>query len=167
MLSEEGLGVGRLMTKANDRAKKDIREGMFVAVLYAVLHGEDRSVRLCSAGQTQPVLYSAKTGRAGFAETAGDNFPLGIIDGVEYEETILALEEGDCLVFYTDGVVEAVNEEGEMFGFDRLLEAVSRAGKGAAGDVLDALKGQVDSFVGRAPQHDDITIIVAAARQDM
>ncbi len=166
MLSEQGLGVGQLMTRANDRAKKDIREGMFVAVLYAVLHGEDRSVHLCSAGQTQPVLYSARTGRAGFVETVGDNCPLGIIDGVEYEETILALEEGDCLIFYTDGVVEAVNEKGEMFGFERLLEAVGSAGKGDAGSVLEALKGQVDGFVGKAPQHDDITIIVAAAGRE-
>lgn len=163
MLSEQGLGVGKLMTKANDRSKKDIREGMFVAVLYAVLHGEDRSVHLCSAGQTQPILYSAKTGRAEFIETAGDNFPLGIIEGVEYEETILGMGDGDRVVFYTDGVVEAVNEAGEMFGFDRLLEAVSRAGKGDAGAVLDVLKNEVDSFVGKAPQHDDITIIVAAA----
>jgi phosphoserine phosphatase RsbU/P len=162
MLAEEGLGVGRLMTKANDRSKKDIREGMFVAVLYAVLHGEDCSVHLCSAGQTQPILYSSKTGRAEFIETVGDNFPLGIIEGVEYEETILRLEKGDGLVFYTDGVVEAVNEKGEMFGFERLLEAVSQAGQGNADVILSVLKQKVDAFVGKAPQHDDITIIVAS-----
>jgi len=152
--------VGRLMTKANDRAKKDIREGMFVAVLYAVLHGEDRSIHLCSAGQTQPVLYSAKTGRAEFIETAGDNFPLGIIEGVEYEETILTLGIGDRVVLYTDGVVEAVNEAGEMFGFDRLLAVVRQSGAGEADSMLWAIRAQVEGFVGKAPQHDDITLIV-------
>lgn len=164
MLSEDRLDLGSIMAQANRRARKDIRTGMFVAVLYAILDGPRRALRLCSAGQTQPVLFSSKDGNARLIETAGDNFPVGIVDDVAYEETVLPLEPGDRIVFYTDGIVEAMNEKGEIFGFDRLLEAVRQSGSGEAGEVLAAVKSQVDAFVGLAPQHDDITLIVVGVK---
>jgi len=162
MLSEEALTVGDIMVRANRRIKKDIKTGMFVALLYAVLDARDRSVGLCSAGQTQPIHFSAETGEAVLIETEGDNFPLGILDGPEYRETRLKLSPGDSVVFYTDGIVETMNAKNEIYGFDRLLKVVAEAGSMSANllhkEILDSIK----EFAGDAPQHDDLTVIVVS-----
>ena len=110
MLSEEELSVKDSMMRANRRLKKDVKSGMFVALLYAVLNSQDRTLTMCSAGQTQPVMMSAKTAQASLVATKGDTFPLGILEDADYEETRLQLQPGDKVVFYTDGIVEAMNE---------------------------------------------------------
>jgi serine phosphatase RsbU (regulator of sigma subunit) len=163
MLGEEELTVSESMNRANRRTKKDIKSGMFVALLYAVLSAENKSLSLCSAGQTQPVYLSAATGEATLVETKGDTFPLGILDEALYEETRLQMESGDRIILYTDGVVEAMNEQEELFGFDRLLEVVKNSQTTTAETLLEEIKGQVNEFAGSAPQHDDITVIVIQA----
>jgi serine phosphatase RsbU (regulator of sigma subunit) len=162
LLSEEKLSVGDIMIRANKQIKKDITKakGMFVALLYAELNVADKSLGLCSAGQTQPILLSAKTGEATLIETEGDAFPLGIIDFAEYQETKLQLDSGDLVVFYTDGVVEALNKKGKMYGFERFLEVI-KDNSGLDADIfLEKLIDDVNRFVGKAEQHDDLTIVV-------
>ena len=83
MLAEEELSVGETMIRANRRIKQDIKSGMFVALLYAVLDTENGNIGLCSAGQTQPILLPAGTPTPSLVETVGDTFPLGILDDVE------------------------------------------------------------------------------------
>ncbi|UCD27229.1 MAG: SpoIIE family protein phosphatase, partial [Candidatus Bathyarchaeota archaeon] len=82
--SQDSPRVNFIICHYNRRIKKDIKSGMFVALLYAVLDAEDGSVGLCSAGQTQPLLLSAKTAEATLVETVGDTFPLGILDEANY-----------------------------------------------------------------------------------
>jgi sigma-B regulation protein RsbU (phosphoserine phosphatase) len=106
---------------------------------------------------------SAKTAEAFLVETRGDTFPLGILDDAAYEETQLKLEPGDKVVLYTDGIVEAMNEQEEMFGFERLLELVKNSQTQTAASLLEEIKRDVNEFAGSAPQHDDITIIVVQA----
>jgi sigma-B regulation protein RsbU (phosphoserine phosphatase) len=160
MLSEEQLTVGEIMIRANRRTKKDIMRGMFVALLYAVLNKEDRTLSLCSAGQTQPIHLSARSGDASLVGTEGDNFPLGIVDEPDYKETLLQLAPGDRVVFYTDGIVEAMNEKEEVFGFDRLVEVVKGANSMSADSLLKEIINRVNAFAGSTAQHDDLTIIV-------
>jgi sigma-B regulation protein RsbU (phosphoserine phosphatase) len=162
MLSEEALTVGDIMVRANRRIKKDIKTGMFVALLYAVLDAEEGTVILCSAGQTQPIRFSMQTGEAMLIETEGDNFPLGILDGPDYRETRLKLAPGDRVVFYTDGIVEAMNAKDEMFGFDRLLQVVRKAGSMSADSLHKEILDSIKEFAGDAPQHDDLTVIVVS-----
>jgi sigma-B regulation protein RsbU (phosphoserine phosphatase) len=160
MLSEGQLGVADIMNRANKRIKKDIKSGMFVALLYAVLDGKSHVLSLCSAGQTQPIHFSARAGKAKLLETEGDKFPLGILEEADYGETQVQLERGDSVVFYTDGIVEAMNEKGEMLGFERLLAVVEGSGGASADALLKEILNRVNEFAGGAAQHDDITIIV-------
>jgi len=162
LLSEDKMTVGEIMNRANKQIKKDITKakGMFVALLYAVLNVEEKTLGLSSAGQTQPILLSGKTGEATLIETEGDAFPLGIVEFAEYEETKLQLESGDLLIFYTDGVVEAMNKKEKMYGFDRFLEVI-KENRGLKVDLfLEKLIEDINSFVGKAEQHDDLTIVV-------
>jgi serine phosphatase RsbU (regulator of sigma subunit) len=162
MLSETELSVGEMMIRANRRIKKDTKSDMFVALLYAVLNAKDRMLSLCSAGQTQPIYFSSSAGGSSLVETEGDTFPLGILEEVDYQETQLQLAPGDRVVFYTDGIVEAMNEQDEMFGFDRLTEVVQGAHSMSAESLLKEIIDRVNAFVGKAPQHDDLTIIVVS-----
>jgi len=157
--------VKNSMMRANRRLKKDVKSGMFVALLYAVIDSENKTLTLCSAGQTQPVYLSAKTGQATLVKTEGDTFPLGILDDSAYEETKLAMEPNDKIILYTDGIVEAMNEQGEIFGFERLLETVTRSKSETADDLLHLITDKVHEFAGHAPQHDDITLIVVSVTQ--
>ena len=162
MLSEEELSVGESMNRANRRLKKDVKSGMFVALLYAVLNSQDRSLTMCSAGQTQPVMLSAKTAEAALVETEGDTFPLGILEDANYEETRLQLQPGDKVVFYTDGIVEAMNGKEEIYGFERLQEVIKSSRVDTAEALMNEVIASVDAFAGGAPQHDDITVIVVS-----
>jgi phosphoserine phosphatase RsbU/P len=163
MLSEEEATVAERMMRANRRMKKDLMNGMFVALLYAVLDGAAKTLALCSAGQAQPVRRQSVSAGAELIETRGDTFPLGILDEADYEETVLTLCPGDAIVLYTDGIVEAMNPAGEIFGFDRLLETVGAFSGASADALLKEILARVSSFAASAPQHDDLTIIVIRA----
>jgi serine phosphatase RsbU (regulator of sigma subunit) len=160
MLSEEELTVSERMIRANQRLKKDVKTGMFVALLFAVLNSANRTLTLCSAGQTQPIHLSVKTGEAKLIQTEGDTIPLGILEDANYQETEIQLAPGDRLLFYTDGIVEAMNKQEEIFGFERLLEVVQRSKSMDADSLLKEVLNQVNQFTGGASQHDDLTAIV-------
>jgi len=162
MLSEAELNVGEIMIRANQRTKKDIKSGMFVALLYAVIDAKNRTLSLSNAGQTQPVYLSAETSKASLVETIGDTFPLGILEDSKYQETQLQLAAGDKMVFYTDGIVEAMNKQEEIFGFERLLEVVQGARSLSADSLLKKIIESVNQFAGDAEQHDDLTVIVVS-----
>jgi serine phosphatase RsbU (regulator of sigma subunit) len=72
------------------------------------------------------------------------------------------LEAGDTIVFYTDGIVEAMNARDEMFGFDRLLKVVENAGSTSADLLHKEILNSIKEFAGDAPQHDDLTVIVVS-----
>jgi serine phosphatase RsbU (regulator of sigma subunit)/CRP-like cAMP-binding protein len=167
MLSEEQMTVAEIMMRANRRTKKDIKSGMFVALLYTVLDAKDKTLRLCSAGQTQPIYLSSKTGTAELIQTKGDTIPLGILEDTDYQETRLQLSSGDKVVFYTDGIVEAMNKQEEMFGFDRLQEVVRDARALSAGSLLNQILDKVNQFVGDAAQYDDLTAIVVSVEESI
>ena len=93
-------------------------------------------------------------------ETEGDTFPLGILEEVEYLDTRISLKQGDMVVFYTDGIVEAMNPEEELFGFERLESVIQGSTDLSAQELLDKILDQVNTFAAGADQHDDITVII-------
>ena len=70
------------------------------------------------------------------------------------------------MIFYTDGIVEAMNAEEELFGFERLLEVVQEARAMTSESLLKEILAKVDEFVGDAPQHDDVTVIVVGVEDE-
>ena len=80
---------------------------------------------------------------------------------VEYESVTFDLNEGDFLIFHTDGLIEALNTEEEMYGTERLNESVSKIPDHfTAAEVIQSLVEDVHNFVGEAEQYDDLTIVV-------
>ena len=85
---------------------------------------------------------------------------LGILDSADYQGTRVQLSPGDKIVFYTDGIVEAMNKKEEMYGFERLLDVIQASRSMDADSLLTEIISKVNSFAGGAEQHDDITVIV-------
>ncbi|HWY26594.1 MAG TPA: PP2C family protein-serine/threonine phosphatase [Candidatus Angelobacter sp.] len=126
----------------------------------AVLGEYEPSVRrltYVNAGHNMPIVRRTNGG----IESLGvGGLPLGIRTDVAYETATIALQPGDALIFFTDGVVEAFNERGEEFGNDRWLGAIRALPDWNAQETLQFLMKRVDEFVGATRQSDDITCLV-------
>lgn len=158
----ESRSSSEALSKANGYLRDHLAKGTFVTMAYATIDLESRLVTLARAGHNLPIL--ARRGEpARLLETSG--VALGAAPPVEFERLIepadVEVRPGDLLVFYTDGLTEAMSPAREQFGEERLLEAVDRLRDGRpARDLLDALFAEVSDFSAGASQHDDITIVV-------
>lgn len=110
-----------------------------------------------NAGHTESLVVRAD-GRVETLPPTG--LPLGLFSGMPYESADFDTGVGDAIVLYSDGVSEAMNLADEEFGTERLVTAVRRSQDGGAAEMLAAVMHDVDAFVGDAPQHDDITLLI-------
>lgn len=130
---------------------------VFTALAFAVIDLKTRGLTYSCAGQTPPMLV--RKGKVEELKVKGLRLPLGIKDDLNYGELKVRLAKGDLLVFYTDGVVEAMNAEGDMYGFERLTKSLLSLKDVSAALVRDNLLAEITSHTGNAPQHDDMTIV--------
>ena len=91
-------------------------------------------------------------------------FVLAGMEGIRYRQGSIQLEPGDRLFLYTDGVPEATNGSQEMFGTDRMLQALNTETKADSREILSNVKQAVETFVGEAPQFDDLTMLAIRLR---
>ena len=142
----------------NDYACAHSIGGMrFTTAFLAEFDPATRALVYVRAGHNIPVLYR-RSGSVERLEAGG--LPLGIRPGTDYEAGRVALGSGDLLLMFTDGLVEAENDRGEDYGEARMLQILAKSQSASAAEVLKALMASVDSFVGLARQHDDITCMV-------
>jgi serine phosphatase RsbU (regulator of sigma subunit) len=160
VLADPEVSVNNMMLEGNRRLKHDVKKGMFVALVYALLDPLKKKMTIVNAGQTQPIICSRHKDTPLYIETEGDRFPLGIVEDCDYQETTVSLKTGDTVVLYTDGIVEAMDEAGEMYGFDRFIDVIDKNKALDADALLRKLMADVTHFVGDAEQHDDLTIVV-------
>jgi serine phosphatase RsbU (regulator of sigma subunit)/ketosteroid isomerase-like protein len=145
---------GDVLGRVNDSLVIDIPPNMFVTCFYAILEPESASLSYANAGHDLPYLW-----RGGDAEELrATGMPLGLMPGMSYEEKEIVLDAGESVFFYSDGLVEAHDPEGEMFGFPRLRELVAEHGEERS--LEEALLEKLYSFVGEGwEQEDDITLL--------
>ena len=127
---------------------------MFVTCFYAILEPQSATLTYANAGHELPYLH--RKGEA--EELRARGMPLGMMPGMNYEEGEVSLAEGECVLFHSDGLVEAHNPKGEMFGFPRLRALVAEHGeeRSLGNLLLEALY----SFVGEgSEQEDDIALL--------
>lgn len=160
VLTEAHESVEEVMNRGNARLHQDVKKGMFVALLYAVMDPQRMTLIFSNAGQVQPVIFSRDQSKPTYIESEGDRFPLGIVKECHYQETYLPIKPGDIVVFYTDGMVEAMNDKDELYGFDRFLTSIEEGRELSASALLEKLIGDVMRYVGDVEQHDDLTAVV-------
>lgn len=136
----------------------DLADDRFVTAFYAVADRVTGRVTYAAAGHPPPVHYRAAA--ANVVPLSASGFLLGVTPDEVYAEKEVTLMRGDKVVFYTDGVVEARNEIGEMFGTPRLTQAVQEAGPGSADAVLAGVLTSLRGFCGTTPFTDDVTLAV-------
>jgi sigma-B regulation protein RsbU (phosphoserine phosphatase) len=85
---------------------------------------------------------------------------LGVAHDIDLQEANIDLISGDILVLYTDGITEAINDQEEAFGLERLIRIIRSHGELSAKNLIDKIQGEVMSFAGNQPQFDDITLMV-------
>jgi sigma-B regulation protein RsbU (phosphoserine phosphatase) len=129
--------------------------GMFVTLFYAVLDRSARKLTYSNAGHNPPLLLRLDA----FTELSGEGIALGAMEGAVPEERELQLQEGDLVLFYTDGVTEANAPSGELYGEDRLKLAIRRLGSSSATDIVEGIKDDVLEFSKGVVQYDDITLM--------
>jgi serine phosphatase RsbU (regulator of sigma subunit)/predicted ester cyclase len=146
---------GEVLDQVNETLLARIPSNMFVTCFYAILDPESGSLAYANAGHDLPYLRR----RGGDAEELrARGMPLGLMPGMSYEQKEIVLEEGEAALFYSDGLVEAHDPQGEMFGFPRLRALISEHGK--EGSLGEFLMEELYSFVGEGwDQEDDITLL--------
>ncbi len=150
-------GPADAIERTNRVLVEERRGTLFITLLCAVLQPGSGRVRLASAGHEPPLLVP---GDGGPIRAIGDaGVLLGAFSSVAPPETEMTLAPGDTLLFYTDGVTDAVAPSGERFGDDRLLAAVAEARTGSAHDLVGAIKDRVRSFQESAEPADDLTLV--------
>ncbi len=127
---------------------------MFVTCFYAILDPQSGSLAYANAGHDLPYLH--RNGAA--EELSARGMPLGLMSGMSYEEKEIELDVGEGVFFYSDGLVEAHDPKGEMFGFPRLRALIAEHAE--EGSLEEALLEELYSFVGEGwEQEDDITLL--------
>lgn len=152
---------GALLDYANARLieRYTRRSDMFVTAFYGVYDPARRALTYASAGHNPPRLKRCEDGTLALL-TGVRGLPLGIMPGESYREATHQLVPGDQLVLYTDGITEAYNASGQMFGLERLDRVLENCSVGAS-DLLRSVLVAVEEFTGGAAPHDDRTVLVA------
>ncbi|MBM7845403.1 PP2C family protein-serine/threonine phosphatase [Herpetosiphon giganteus] len=131
----------------------------FVALQVALFNPQTSSMLLANAGQLAPLRRRQQT--VEFLEIQG-SLPLGMGPQMPHVQETISLQTGDLLVFYTDGVVEAQNAKGEMWGFENLLNLVKTLPSNHPQEFVQAILAAIRSYSHNIQPHDDITLVVVA-----
>lgn len=153
-----GRGPAAVLTRANELILRDSRADIFLSAIYAVLELDSGRVIYANGGHDRPLWYHAAGGAV--TELAGRGIVLGTFEDIRLEEQRVDLAPGDLLVFYTDGVTDALNADGEMFGEARLKAVIAAHAGGSADEMIDALSGALAAFVLDTEPADDVTCVV-------
>jgi serine phosphatase RsbU (regulator of sigma subunit) len=147
---------GEVLSRVNETLLARIPADMFVTCFYAILDPNSATLSYANAGHDLPYVLRGSGGEC--EELRARGMPLGIMPGMSYEEKETILNCGEAALFYSDGLVEAHDLKGEMFGFPRLRALVADHGKDRS--LGDFLMEELYSFVGEGwEQEDDITLL--------
>ena len=159
-LAAQALGSsspGEILERVNETLLTRIPPNMFVTCFYAILNPESGTLSYANAGHDLPYM---RRGGGECEELRARGMPLGLMPAMGYEHNEIVLDAGEAALFYSDGLVEAHNLKGEMFGFPRLRKLVAEHAAEEERSLEEALLEELYSFVGEGwEQEDDITLL--------
>ena len=151
---QDPTSPGKVLAHVNELLCPDIPPSMFVTCLYGVLNPHTGRFVFANAGHNLP----AKCTVDAVVELRATGMPLGLLPDMTYDEYEGTLESGERILIYCDGLVEAHNPQGEMFGFPRLRTMACGLGSGA--ELIEHLRGALADFTGPGwEQEDDVTFV--------
>ncbi len=157
-----GRSPAEVLQAVNDQICANNREEMFVTVWMGILDTATGRIAAANAGHEYPAVMTPGRGFELIKDKHG--FVIGGMEGLTYREYEMTLTPGSKLFLYTDGVPEATDGDNEMFGTDRMLEALNRDPDAPPKEILRNVRRAVDEFVRDAEQFDDLTMLCLAFR---
>jgi sigma-B regulation protein RsbU (phosphoserine phosphatase) len=160
------LSSGALLTALNDQLQERKLASQYVTMLIAVWDDSTRTLEIANAGSVQPLFVTADTTSLTNAIDVRtikvEGFPLGLFPNVTYEETTLSTRPGDMIVFFSDGIVDANDPKGQMFGSERLSTLLQHhpTATTSAETAVEAILDAVSLFQGGTEHFDDETVVV-------
>jgi len=153
--------IRNIIYKANKMACSECRDGEFISLFYAIIDAKNMNVTYCNCGHEPTMLI--RDGQTRVLEKGG--LVLGVDPQAEYEIETLDLKDGDCLISYTDGLIDAANFDGQFWGRENLFKAANNFIEGSAEQMVKNILVYRRRFVGLASQIDDTSIIVVKVNQ--
>jgi serine phosphatase RsbU (regulator of sigma subunit)/ketosteroid isomerase-like protein len=154
-VAQNSESPGDVLRRVNDTLVTDIPPNMFVTCFYAILDPNSGSLTYANAGHDLPYVHQGDSAE----ELRARGMPLGLMPQMSYEEKEIVFEAGEAALLYSDGLVEAHDPKGEMFGFPRLRALVAEHGAEES-SLGDFLLEKLYTFVGEGwEQEDDITLL--------
>ncbi|MCY4463436.1 MAG: SpoIIE family protein phosphatase [Albidovulum sp.] len=159
----KGAAIGtaepkKVLAEVNSLLDEDNEAGMFVTLIYAVFDSETGNISFANGGHNPPMLIRSD-GSTEFLQMP-DGIALGMVDSFDFEDKHIRLAEGDVLVFYTDGVTEAMNSDNELYGTERLARIFDDASPdGDVEAIINRIFESVHHFSSGISQSDDITCL--------
>ncbi len=153
-----------ILEEVNNKLYETNAEGMFVTVWLGIMEISTGKIVATNAGHEYPAIRKSD----GRFELIKDKHGMivGAMEDIPYTEYEIELGDGECLFLYTDGVPEATNANNELFGCDRMIDALNKEPMAVPEQLLKNVKASVDEFVGEAPQFDDLTMLAIVRRQE-
>jgi len=149
-----------MLTLLNDALQERRLDSQYVTMLYSVWDDENRTLQVANAGAVPP--FFCRGGE--ISPIKAEGFPLGMFPGAEYEEFSVATQPGDAFVFVSDGITDAENAQGDMYGSERLESMLCSHRHLPAGEIAEAIFADVARFQAGQPRFDDETILVLCVR---
>jgi len=150
------LSPSPMLKTLNDALQERRLDSQYVTMLYALWNDENLTLQIANAGAVQPLFC-----RSGEIETIrAEGFPLGMFPNATWEEFSIAMQPGDSMVFFSDGIVDAQNAAGDMFGNDRLVACLKKNYQKTASKLAESVLNEVGRFQGKRERFDDETVVV-------
>ncbi len=153
-----------IISDVNKRLVRDVEKlNLFMTMFYCELDATEKLIRWVKAGHEPAILWTPSAADS-HELLAGEGLPLGVMEDAVYEEYQKQISSGQIILIGTDGIKEAINDRGEMFGTQRLLQVICDTADQPALKILDAVFGSLDRFCHPLKLDDDATLVVIKVR---
>lgn len=164
-LAPQRLSPASLLGALNDQLQERRLDSQYVTMLIAIWDDSNQTLQVANAGSVQPLFVSRTEDETGssYVEVKtikAEGFPLGLFSDVQYEEFTFSTRPGDLLVFLSDGIPDAENDQGDMFGTERLEAVLKSQHHRSAASTVESILKAVSDFQAGVEHFDDETIVV-------
>ena len=155
-VASQHLSPSEMLKTLNDALQERKLDSQYVTMLFGVWNDENLTIQIANGGSVQPLFCRGEE----IETIRAEGFPLGMFPNATWEEFSIATQPGDSVVFFSDGIVDAQNASGEMFGADRLIATVKKHHHKSASRLAESILTDVGRFQGKRDRFDDETVVV-------
>jgi serine phosphatase RsbU (regulator of sigma subunit) len=164
--SQRTIDPKEVLVEANSILAPTLDSRNFITMTYAMIHEPQKIMKVCRAGHNPLIHYCATTGVVDVVNSRG--IGLGVARNGMFEKTLeevqRTLHSGDIVVFYTDGLTEAMNESNQLYGLDRLSQIILKNKDGSTSEIKDAIFRDLEFFLNKKLPQDDVTLVLLKIR---